>query len=209
MIIGVTGGIASGKTAVSDYLQEKGYPVVDADILSREIMAPGSPTLSEVRAAFGNSVFHADGSLNRQALGRRIFGGEAARRALDAITHPAIVRLAQARFDALGTEKIIFFVVPLLYESGMDALCDRVWLVHADENVRRRRLMARDDIDAAYAEQKMTSQMSETERLAKGAEILTNDGDLAHLKAQVEKKLKKLEKSVDETDFISYNKSRR
>lgn len=194
MIIGITGGIASGKTAVSDYLQSLGYPVVDADKLSREIMAPGSPTLAEVHAAFGDGVFAEDGSLNRQALAQRIFADDTARRTLDAITHPTIARLAKARFAALKQEPMIFFVVPLLYESGMDALCDHVWLVHAEEGVRRMRLMARDDIDADYAAQKIKAQMSEAQRLAKAPEIIINNGDLSQLQANVREKLKKLKK---------------
>lgn len=190
MIIGLTGGIASGKTLVSDYLKGLGYPVVDADELSREVMAPGSVTLAAVRAAFGDGVFCADGSLDRAALARRVFSDSEARQRLDAITHPAIEKLAQARFAEYGGAPLVFFVVPLLYESGMDALCDRVWLVHADAALREKRLMARDAIDADYARQKIAAQMSEEERLARGPRVLTNDGDSAHLYEQIQTFLK-------------------
>lgn len=190
MIIGLTGGIASGKTVVSDYLKNLGYPVVDADELSREVMAPGSVTLAAVRAAFGDGVFCADGSLDRAALARRVFSDPQARQRLDAITHPAIEKLAQARFAEYGEATLVFFVVPLLYESGMDALCDRVWLVHADAALREKRLMARDAIDADYARQKIAAQMSEEERLARGPRVLTNDGDSAHLYEQIQTFLK-------------------
>ena len=130
MIIGLTGGIASGKTVVSDYLKNLGYPVVDADLLSREVMAQPE-TLAAVRAAFGDGVFCADGSLDRAALARRVFSDPQARQRLDAITHPAIEKLAQARFAEYGGAPLVFFVVPLLYESGMDAICGLVAAVIA------------------------------------------------------------------------------
>ena len=125
MIIGLTGGIASGKTLVSDYLKGLGYPVVDADLLSREVMAQPE-TLAAVRAAFGDGVFCADGSLDRAALARRVFSDPQARQRLDTITNPAIEKLAQARFAEYGGAPLVFFVVPLLYESGMDALRPRL-----------------------------------------------------------------------------------
>lgn len=190
MIIGLTGGIASGKTLVSDYLKSLGYPIVDADVLAREVMAPGAPTLKAVRDAFGADVFQPDGSLDRQALGKRVFSDETARHTLDAITHPAICALAKQRFAEYQDAPLIFFVVPLLYESGMDSLCDRVWLVHADDALRQQRLMARDGIDAQYAAQKIAAQMSEEARLVRGPRVITNDGDSAHVYAQVQAFLK-------------------
>ena len=195
MIIGITGGIASGKTAVSDYVKKMGYPVIDADELSREIMEPGSPVLNEVRKTFGKAVFQADGSLDRQALGRLVFSDRAARQQLDAITHPAIGRLAQQRFSEHRDDALVFFVVPLLYESGMDQYCDSVWLVHVDDALREKRLMARDNIDEAYARQKMASQMTEMERLSHRPEVIRNDGDLEQLHKQVQALIKKLKKS--------------
>lgn len=195
MIIGITGGIASGKTAVSDYVKKLGYPVIDADELSREIMEPGSSVLDEVRMTFGEAVFQADGSLNRQALGRLVFSDREARQKLDAITHPAIARLAQKRFSEHQHDALVFFVVPLLYESGMDRYCDTVWLVHVDDTLREKRLMARDKIDVTYARQKMASQMTEIERLAHRPEVIRNDGDLEQLHKQVRVLIKKLQKS--------------
>lgn len=191
MIIGITGGIASGKTIASDYVKKLGYPVVDADLLSREIMAPGSLVLAQVQETFGNEVVNRDGSLNRKALAEKIFQDDDARRRLDGMTHPAIRALAEARFAQLADEEIIFFVVPLLYESGMDELCDEIWLVHADESLRKRRLSMRDGIDENYAQNKINAQMTEQERLNKGVRVLYNDGDLSHLYDQIESFLKK------------------
>lgn len=191
MIIGITGGIASGKTIVSDYVKELGYPVVDADLLAREIMAPGSPVLDQVRHVFGENVMSEDGTLDRKALAGKIFHDEQARQTLDGLTHPAIRALAEERFAKLEGENRIFFVVPLLYESGMDDLCDEIWLVHADESLRRSRLSVRDGIDEVYAQNKINAQMSDEERLNKGARVLFNDGDLNHLYEQIESFLKK------------------
>lgn len=197
MIIGITGGIASGKTIVSDYVSSLGYPIVDADVLARKIMAPESPVLAKVVSAFGDGVINEEGALNRKALAARIFQDDKEREVLDGITHPAIRALAKEEFSNLADEPIVFFVVPLLYESDMDDLCDDVWLVHAEEAVRRNRLSKRDGIDEAYAQKKINAQMSESERMARGPKVLHNDGDIAHLHAQVEsflKKSKKLEK---------------
>ena len=191
MIIGITGGIASGKTIVSDYVKKLGYPVVDADLLSREIMAPGSPVLEQVRHIFGETVIAGDGALNRKALAEKIFHDEQARQTLDGLTHPAIRALAEERFSQLEGESTVFFVVPLLFESGMDDLCDEIWLVHAEESLRRSRLSARDGIDEIYAQSKIDSQMRDEERLNKGARVLFNDGDLNHLYDQIESFLKK------------------
>lgn len=191
MIIGITGGIASGKTIVSDYVKKLGYPVVDADLLSREIMAPGSPVLEQVRHIFGETVIAGDGALNRKALAEKIFHDEQARQTLDGLTHPAIRALAEERFSQLERESTVFFVVPLLFESGMDDLCDEIWLVHAEESLRRSRLSARDGIDEIYAQSKIDSQMRDEERLNKGARVLFNDGDLNHLYEQIESFLKK------------------
>lgn len=186
MIIGITGGIASGKTIVSDYVQKLGYPVVDADLLAREIMEPGSPVLNEVRKAFGNTVFNENGELNRKALAAQIFQDEESRHLLDGLTHPAIRALAEEKFAQLKGEHLVFFVVPLLYESGMDELCDDVWVVHAEESQRKNRLLLRDGIDETYAQKKIDAQMSAQERLNKGARVLYNDGDLNHLYKQIE-----------------------
>ena len=191
MIIGITGGIASGKTIVSDYVKKLGYPVVDADLLSREIMAPGSPVLEQVRHIFGETMIAGDGALNRKALAEKIFHDEQARQTLDGLTHPAIRALAEERFSQLEGESTVFFVVPLLFESGMDDLCDEIWLVHAEESLRRSRLLARDGIDETYAQSKIDSQMRDEEKLNKGTRVLFNDGDLNHLYEQIESFLKK------------------
>ena len=110
---------------------------------------------------------------------------------MDGLTHPAIRALAEEKFTQLKGENLVFFVVPLLYESGMDELCDDVWVVHAEESQRKNRLSLRDGIDETYAQKKIDAQMSAQERLNKGARVLYNDGDLNHLYKQIESLLKK------------------
>ena len=190
MIIGLTGGIASGKTAVSDFLKKEGYLVVDADVLSREVVKRGSAGLAEIVQAFGREMLEEDGSLNRKALAARIFTDEEARKTLDGITHPKIEALAKEKLSAKAKEDKAFFVVPLLFESGMDALCDEVWLVHASDEIRLERLKIRDGIDEDYAKNKIASQMSEEERQKRADKIIENTGDLLALKEKVKKMLK-------------------
>ncbi|MDO4280649.1 MAG: dephospho-CoA kinase [Peptococcaceae bacterium] len=193
MIIGLTGGIASGKSLASAYLAEQGYAIVDCDVLAREIMQPGQPTLAAVANHFGPEILTADGTLDRGALAQIIFHDAAARQWLDSRAHPAIAALAEEKFADLAKDHaLIFFVVPLLFESGMDKLCDETWLVHAEDSVRKKRLAARDQIDGDYAAKKIASQMPEAERLARATRVLKNDGEPEALYAQIDDFLKKM-----------------
>ena len=209
MVIGITGGIASGKTVVSDYLAMKGYPIIDADVLSRKIMEPSSRTLKRIQCVFGKQYICEDGTLNRSKLAELIFHDKEARTRLDEITHPAIKNLAQREIYKYKDQPIVFLVVPLLYETGMDSFCDDVWIVCADQFIRRNRLSQRDCITEDYAQCKINAQLSDNERLNKSAKILYNNGNLEVLYQQIESFLKKIKKSVDVCDSISYNKSRR
>lgn len=193
MIIGITGGIASGKSAVSCYLEKKGYPIVDADLLSREIIAMPS-TISQIIACFGNDVI-VDGAISRQKLGEKIFSDVKARARLDAIMHPLIYTLAKERLLTYTQEELVFFVVPLLYETGFDALCDEVWLVVTDEQVKRQRLMERDAIDVNYAQKKIAAQADDEWRLSHAPQVLRNNDTLENLYAQVEMLLRMTRKN--------------
>lgn len=192
MIIGVTGGIASGKTAVSKYLEAKGYPVIDADVIAREIMTPNSNALASIRKQFGEAYINEDGTLNRGQLASLIFHDESARERLNAITYPAIKKRAEDQIKSLQVEPIIVLVVPMLYESGMDRLCDDVWLIQTDESVRRIRLSERDGIDLAYAQCKIEAQVKNQIGAATSTmKVLNNNGDLEGLYQQIESFLKK------------------
>ena len=168
--IGLTGGIASGKSTVAAMLRELGAPVIDADALSRELTATGGVALPAIRARFGSEVFEGD-ALNRRALGARVFEDEAARRALDAIMHPLVYANMHARICALmdRDEKAAVLEIPLLFETGMDSQVDEIWLTVLPRDEQLRRLMARDRLAEAEAAARIDSQwpMERKERRAR------------------------------------------
>lgn len=181
--IGLTGGIASGKSALEKAFAKQGVVVADADLLAREVVAPGEPALAAVVERFGAGVLQADGQLDRAALRVRVFGDPDQRRALEAILHPAIrARLEAACRAAPGPYAIA--TVPLLTEGGGRAAypwLHRILVVDTPAAVQKARLMQRDGIDATLADQMMAAQASRAERLALADDIVVNDGDLAHL----------------------------
>ena len=181
--IGLTGGIASGKSALEKAFATRGITVADADLLARAVVEPGEPALAAVVAHFGAGVLQADGRLDRAALRIRVFNDDNARRALEAILHPAI----RARLQAIcvtAPSPYAIAMVPLLAEGGGRAAypwLHRILVVDAPAEVQRARLMQRDGIDAALAERMMAAQATRAERLAIADDIVVNDGDLDHL----------------------------
>jgi dephospho-CoA kinase len=177
-VIGLTGGIGSGKSVVTDYLLEKGYAVIDADVLAREVVAVGSEGLAAVVARFGESVLLPDGSLDRKGLAARVFSDESARAALNAILHARIGRAMRARLArrrAAG-EPVVFLSVPLLLETGMQTAVDAVWLVDADEEERVRRIARRDGLRPQEARARIAAQMPTAEKLRYASDVLDNSG---------------------------------
>ena len=181
--IGLTGGIASGKSALEKAFAKQGVVVADADLLAREVVAPGEPALAAVVERFGAGVLQTDGQLDRAALRVRVFGDPDQRRALEAILHPAI----RARLEAIcraAPGPYAIATVPLLTEGGGRAAypwLHRILVVDTPAAVQKARLMQRDGIDATLADQMMAAQASRAERLALADDIVVNDGDLAHL----------------------------
>ena len=181
--IGLTGGIASGKSALEKAFAAHGIVVADADLLAREVVAPGEPALAAVVERFGRDVLQADGQLDRAALRVRVFGDPDQRRALEAILHPAI----RARLEAIcraAPGPYAIATVPLLTEGGGRAAypwLHRILVVDTPAAVQKARLMQRDGIDATLADQMMAAQASRAERLALADDIVVNDGDLTHL----------------------------
>lgn len=182
--IGLTGGIASGKSALEKAFAAHGIVVADADLLAREVVQPGAPALAAVVEHFGPGVLQADGQLDRAALRVRVFGNDAERRALEAILHPAIrVRLEEICRAAASPYAIA--MIPLLAEGGGRAnypWLHRILVVDTPPAVQKARLMQRDGIDAALAERMMAAQASRADRLALADDIVVNDGDIAHLR---------------------------
>ncbi len=186
LAVGLTGGIGSGKSRVSDAFARLGVPVIDTDIIARELVAPGQPALDEIRAAFGDAVFTAEGELDRRALRQRIFSQPDQRRKLEAILHPRIRAEVRRQIAALSTPWVLV-VIPLLLESGQGDLVQRVLVVDAPVELQRARTTQRDQISEEEVDRILAAQLSRERRLAAADDVIVNDGSLADLQQQVEK----------------------
>jgi dephospho-CoA kinase len=185
-IIGVTGGVASGKSEVTRRFEALGIAVVDADVAARTAVAPGSPGLAAVVETFGQSVLAADGSLDRAAMRRNIFADETARRRLEAIVHP-LVRAQLQRDCEAAPGPYAIAAIPLLAESGRSAYqwLHRILVIDVRTEVQRSRLMQRDGIDAALADRMIEAQASRAQRLAIADDVIVNDAGLDTLDRQI------------------------
>ncbi|MDA0705509.1 MAG: dephospho-CoA kinase [Proteobacteria bacterium] len=182
--IGLTGGIASGKTTVANLFAALGVTVIDTDIIAREVVQAGQPALAEIRAAFGADVFDAHGTLDRSAMRRHVFADAAARHRLEAILHPKIQRETIRRIAAANGDYLLV-VVPLLSESLLREHVDRILVVDCDEDTQIRRLLARDSGSEEQARRILASQASREQRLAIADDVVHNDSDVESLSAQV------------------------
>ena len=182
--IGLTGGIASGKTTVANLFAELGATVIDTDVIAREVVAPGQPALEEIASTFGTEVLQPDGSLDRAALRARVFANAEDRKRLEAITHPRIRAEALRQADA-GGGPYQLIVVPLLVESPLREFVDRILVVDCPEETQIQRLMARDADTEAQARRILDAQSSRDERLAIADDVITNDGSLDETRRQV------------------------
>lgn len=183
--VGLTGGIASGKSTVARLFAALGVPVIDTDVLAREVVAPGSPVLQQIVARFGAGVLAADGSLNRGALRAIVFSDASARADLEALTHPAIRELLAVRAAEAGGEYQIH-VIPLLVETNGQERVDRVLVVDCSEELQIRRLQARDGSTEEQARSMLAAQASRAARLAIADDVIRNEGDVGMLRDQVE-----------------------
>lgn len=188
LLVGLTGGIATGKSTVSAMFGFLGCRVIDADQLAREVVEPGQPAHAAIVREFGPDVLQDDGALDRRRLGAIVFADAARRKRLEAITHPAIrARLGRilAVYDEEGFDGIVVWDVPLLIETGGAALVDRVVVVYADPETQCRRLMARDGSDEAAARARIASQMSIEEKRRLAHHVIDNSGGRADTDRQV------------------------
>jgi dephospho-CoA kinase len=182
--IGLTGGIASGKSAVSDLFAALGVPVLDADLIAREVVAPGSALLAQLFERFGPGIRRPDGDLDRSALRRRVFADAGQRRELEALLHPAIAARTQLlASQANGPYQL--HVVPLLVETHAASGYDRVLVVDCPESLQWARLRARDGLSEPEARAMLAAQASRAERLVAADDVIVNDGDPASLPPQV------------------------
>ncbi len=184
-ILGLTGGIGSGKTAATDHFQRLGITVVDADIAARIVVEPGQPALAAIAARFGRHVIDDQGRLLRPVLRDIVFSDPAERQALEAITHPAIRDELMRQLQAASSPYAIL-ASPLLWESGQVALVSHTLLIDVPETLQLERASARDGVSREQIAAIMKAQWSREQRLARADDILTNDGSLAQLQAGVE-----------------------
>ncbi|MCA5012988.1 MULTISPECIES: dephospho-CoA kinase [unclassified Enterococcus] len=192
MILGLTGGIATGKSTVVEIFKDEGFPIVDADIIAREIVEPGTPGLQAVVDAFGSELLFADGSLNRKKLGKIIFSDKQKRERLNQVLSPF---LREAILTDIARKKnlssLVIVDIPLLYEGGYDAVVDQVAVVYIPEELQLSRLMKRDDLSALEAEQRIDSQMPIEEKKNRADIIFDNQKTTEETKKQVKKWLSK------------------
>jgi len=186
-VVAVTGGIASGKSAVCALFESLGIVVIDADVAARSIVEPGQPALAEIAARFGPAMLLADGSLDRGQLRARIFADADARRELEAITHPRIRLLLQSQCAEAGGPYAVA-AIPLLAEFGAVAAypwLKRILVVDAPVTLQRSRLLSRDGIDGALADRMISAQADREQRLALATDVIVNDGSVSELEPPV------------------------
>ena len=184
LVLGVTGNIASGKSAVVSILKELGAIHIDADIVYRDMVKAGEPLLARLVDHFGTQVVGANGALDRGALGKIVFADSAALRELDEITHPAIIAEIDRRVDMITSGIVVIDAVKLI-ESGHAEHCDVIWVVVGDPEIQVTRLMKRNRLDEAEARRRVAAQPSMEMKLARADRVIDNSGSLAATRAQV------------------------
>ena len=193
-LIGLTGGIGTGKSTVSDYLRQKNIPVIDADAIARQLTAPGSPVLEEIRILLGDKVFREDGTMDRQKVADKIFRDETLLRRYESLTTAEAVRQCLEEADTYrrrGKSEMVVLDAPLLFECGMEAYTDENWVVEAELPVRIARVMARDGLSEEEIMDRINRQMPSGEKRKKANRILDNSGSLVHLYEQIDQLLER------------------
>ncbi|RKT43164.1 dephospho-CoA kinase [Thiocapsa rosea] len=185
LVIGLTGGIGSGKSTVADALAARGAGVIDTDVIARELTEPGQPTLAEIAATFGADIIGRDGRLDRDALRTQVFSDLDARARLEGILHPRIKDRMLEQLAAIEAPYAVL-VIPLLFETSQHTLVDRVLVVDVPESAQRERVRRRSGLTHSEIDRIVASQISRAERLARADDILDNSGDLPALLAQAE-----------------------
>jgi dephospho-CoA kinase len=184
MLIGLTGGIASGKSTVIQYLRDKGYPVIDADKLGHRVLEQGNPGYDKVVEKFGIDILNQDNSVNRLVLGRIVFGDPEKLKQLNEISHPIIAEMIQKEFESLvseDTEGIVLLEAAILIEANWHKMCDYIWVVTLEQDVAVQRLQKRDGLSEIDARSRLDAQLAPEERLAYADVILRNEGTMNDL----------------------------
>ncbi|RBP84540.1 dephospho-CoA kinase [Marinomonas rhizomae] len=190
-IIGLAGGIGSGKSTITKYFNEIGIQSVDADDVARLVVQPGSVCLSQIRQRYGDSILLDGGSLNRKSLRNIIFNNTEERSWLESVTHPAIRKEISVQLSRI-TSSYALLVHPLLFETKQDAICDLVIAIDVPKRIQLQRVMNRDSISQENAEKIMVTQLSNSERIKRADLVLENSGNIAEMNAKVFKLHKKI-----------------
>ena len=185
MIIGLTGGLASGKSTVSKYLAEKGFKVYDADKIAKDISGKKS-VQKGIITTFSNKILDENGNIDRKKLKEIVFENKEKLKQLNAIIHPKVIDFYK-ELKEKNTDEIIFFDVPLLFESGIDKFCDKILVVISDYEIQLNRIVERDKIDRELAEKIIKSQLSNEERIKKADVVIENNSSLEDLFEKVER----------------------
>lgn len=190
MNIGLTGGIATGKSTVAKLLMERGAILIDLDTIAREIVEPGQPSLDAIAERFGQAVLQADGTLDRKRLGSIVFADPAERKALEAITHPAIRKIMRERMayhESHSPHKLVVVDVPLLYESGLESYFQQIMVVYVPRDVQLERLLERDKLTIEEAHRRLDAQMNIEDKKLKADVLIDNSGSLSSTEEQIER----------------------
>ncbi len=187
--IGLTGGIASGKSTVANLLKNMGIPVINLDLISRQILMKGTPGYREVINVFGQTILTSIGEINRKELGKIIFNSPQKRKKLESITHPLILAKMEEDIKKIedSGEEVVVVEVPLLIEVGMVDQFDQIWLVYVDKTTQLKRLKKRDDLNEEEAIARVKAQMSLDEKKAFADSLIINTGEVEELQEQIEK----------------------
>lgn len=191
-VIGLTGGIASGKTTVSNYLKDQGFTVLDADVYSRKTTEKNGPAIPEIIEEFGEDIVDESGNLNRKKLGNIIFNDEGKRKKLNAIVHPLIRQMMNSDEKKFKEKGHVFLDIPLLFENGLDSRCDLILTVYVDREVQIERLSERNNLNRSDAVSRIDSQMPLCDKASKSDIVFDNNGRLDELYEQVNKFLETL-----------------
>lgn len=188
MVLGLTGGIASGKSSVADRFVECGAILVSADLLAREVVNAGSPTLDKLVETFGENILTPCGSLDRDEMAKIVFADPGQRKKLEAITHPAIAHLADCRLAELkkAPNDLVVYEAPLLFEAGGEGRVDQVLVVAVAQDVQEQRLMKRDGLSLDEARQRISAQWPQADKVKKADFVIDNSGTLPQMQAQVD-----------------------
>lgn len=186
-IIGLTGGIGSGKSTVSKMLKELGAYIVDADRIAREVVMPNEPAWQGIIAYFGTGILLPDGTINRVLLGEKIFKNKIERQSLEEITHPHIKEKVQQSIAhaKISGERIVVLDIPLLFEIGWGDMVDGIWVVYVEKEVQLARLMSRNQLTRQQAQDRIDAQMSLDEKVKQADVVINNNLDVDHTKMQV------------------------